>query len=167
MTVTEIAVDSGPLIVFARSGLLDMVRQVAGTLLVPEIVAHECCRDLSKPGAHAVIAAREAGQIEIRPASETQPQSPPLANLDAGEMAVIQLAVARNCDVLMDERLGRAVARRNGVRTIGAAGILIAAKRQGLLDEIAPILGMWQGWGYFLSPALLAQVLMLADEKSR
>jgi predicted nucleic acid-binding protein len=86
VTVTEIAVDSGPLIVFARSGLLDMVRQVAGTLLVPEIVAHECCRDLSKPGAHAVIAAREAGQIEIRPASETQPQSPPLANLDAGEM---------------------------------------------------------------------------------
>jgi predicted nucleic acid-binding protein len=163
--VTEIAVDSGPLIVFARAGLLGVARQVAGSLLVPGIVAHECCGDLAKPGANAIITAREAGQIEIQPQPETKPQSLLAANLDAGEMAVIQLATTRNCAVLMDERLGRAVAIRNGARTIGSAGILIAAKRRGLVDEIAPILKLWQGWGFFLSPSLLARVLMLADEQ--
>jgi predicted nucleic acid-binding protein len=52
----------------------------------------------------------------------------------------------------------------NGLTVIGSAGILLAAKKQGRIARIAPILATWRSWGYFLSPALVTAILSRAGE---
>jgi predicted nucleic acid-binding protein len=156
-----IVADASPLIMLARSELLDVARHVAGDLVVPNIVWEECSRDASRPGAGVLIAARKAKRIDIR---DAQWSGPALPALDAGELAAIALALTLRCPVLMDERLGRRVATDQGLIVIGSAGLLLAAKGKGLIPAVRPILEAWASWGYFLSAELKAAVIARAGE---
>jgi predicted nucleic acid-binding protein len=164
--VKLIVADSGPLIVFARAELLSILSEIAGEILVPEVVFSECARDAAKPGAAAVGEACRKGLLTIVDEAKAGGGSrlQKIANLDAGELAAIELAMARKCPVLMDERLGRNVAALNGLTVIGSAGILLAAKKRRMIDRVAPILAAWRSWGYFLSPTLIEAVLSKAGE---
>ncbi|MEA3643310.1 MAG: DUF3368 domain-containing protein [Lamprobacter sp.] len=85
--------------------------------------------------------------------------------LDAGESAAILLAQALACRfLLIDERRGRAMARRRGIPVVGVAGVLLAAKRRGLLETVKPVLLALSHQGYRLSDALITEVLRLAGE---
>jgi hypothetical protein len=164
--VKLIVADSGPLIFFARAGLLNIVRKVAGDVLVPEIVFSECVRESGKPGASAIAEALREKLFSVvdNPPADAMPNLQKIASLDTGELAAITLAVKRDCPVLMDERLGRNVATLNRVTVIGSVGILLAAKRRGLIEAVGPILSTWSGWGYFLSSGLIETALSAANE---
>lgn len=64
----------------------------------------------------------------------------------------------------MDERLGRQAARRKGLTVIGSAGLLLGAKKSGLVPAVAPILEQWRRSGYFLSAGVVTAVLERAGE---
>jgi predicted nucleic acid-binding protein len=164
--VKRIVADSGPLIMFARSSLLTVLRDVAGDVILPEIIFAECCRDPTKAGAAILTKAKKDGrvQVEADPDESVVAGFRKIANLDAGEMSVLALSAAMKCPALMDERLGRAVAKLNNIPVVGSAGILIAAKQRGFIQEVGPVLNAWRGWGYFLAPALLEAVLTRAGE---
>ena len=117
--------DASPLIVIAKTGLIPVLNGMVEEVIIPETVYAECTLDLTLPGAQAVRAAVEAGHIQARP-DVARPDPDPdeeLSGLDAGELAAIHLALALQCPVLMDERLGRQVARRRGLTVIGSAGL--------------------------------------------
>jgi hypothetical protein len=160
----RVAGDSSPLIVLALSGLIPVARQVAGDVLAPAAVFSECTIDPEKPGARAIIEAQAEGLIEVRPDAEATWPGGPLPMLDAGDLAALALARTLGCPVLMDERLGRQIARLHAIPVIGSAGILLAAKARGLVPAVAPILSTWQAWGCFLAPGLLKAVLARAGE---
>lgn len=162
--MTLIVTDASPLIVLARSGLIPVLVEVAGQVILPTTVMAECTAERNRPGARAILRACDEGLLEVRPevATEWPDGLPPM--LGAGELAAIALALRLGCPVLMDERLGRQVARRHGVPVIGSAGLLLAAKARGLVPAVAPILAEWKSWGYFLSPDLLWVVLERAGE---
>jgi predicted nucleic acid-binding protein len=85
--------------------------------------------------------------------------------VDAGEAESIQLALEKNANILIiDDRKGRKIAKSRDIRIIGTGGILIAAKRKNILDEVAPILDNLAGVGYRLAPDLCRRILELADE---
>ena len=51
--------------------------------------------------------------------------------------------MAREADagfVLMDERRGRHAAEKLGIKPLGLLGILVLAKREGIISEVRPIL---------------------------
>lgn len=158
--------DASPLIVIAKTGLVPVLNGIVEEVIIPETVYAECTLDLALPGAKAVRAAVEAGQIQAQPDVARSGADPDegLTGLDAGELAAIHLALALQCPVLMDERLGRQVARRRGLTVIGSAGLLLGAKQRGLVPAVAPILDQWRQSGYFLSEAVIKAVLERAGE---
>ena len=85
--------------------------------------------------------------------------------LDPGEAEAILLAEEVNCRfLLIDERKGRAIANRRGVPVVGIAGVLLAAKKRGLIDAVVPILKNFEQAGYRISGALTKEITRLAGE---
>ena len=114
---------------------------------------------MNKPGAKIISDAYQAELLTVHPDSLVVALPTNMPMLDKGEIAAISLALELSEPILMDERLGRQAAAAHGLAVIGSAGILIAAKRKGLIEAVHPVLLTWQGFGYFLSPALIATVL--------
>lgn len=69
-----------------------------------------------------------------------------------------------NATPLIDERLARRHAKRLGLNLTGTIGILLKAKRQGLVPAVKPLVDQLRYGGIWLSDALVAEALKLADE---
>lgn len=165
-----VVADAGPLIALARIDRLSLLASLYGSVLVPETVLVELCVDSDRPGALVLSAALARGVI--RPHALAEGCASELARLclllDAGEAAAILLAEQTDCRfLLIDERRGRDIARRRGLPVVGLAGMLLAAKRSGLLESVEPQLTDLSRQGYRLADALVAEVLRLAGEADR
>jgi uncharacterized protein len=86
--------------------------------------------------------------------------------LDPGEAEAIACALEGSATLLLiDERRGRRVAQQLGISVIGLVGVLLLAKRRGLVAQIRPLLdGLRQRAGFWMSEALYARVLQEAEE---
>jgi len=84
--------------------------------------------------------------------------------IDDGEAEAIALATERQHRIVLDDRRARDLARRMGLKIIGTVGILIRAKRVGLLTWINPVLNELIEKGFRLSEGLKREALRLAGE---
>lgn len=83
----------------------------------------------------------EKDKYIIRQASNTKLIQTLTQHLDAGEAEAIALAKELNADwLLIDEKLGKEFAEAEHIACKGVVGILIAAKKEGLLPLIKPLL---------------------------
>ena len=155
--------DSGPLIALAKLGLLDLPARLFGRVAMPATVFAECQAQAWLTDAKAIQAAVDAGHLEVL-ADIAWPADLKAPRLDAGEAAVLALAVHLGATVLMDERRGREVARQLGLRVVGVCGVLLKANQLGGIGALAPLLEKLHREGYFISPALTASVLAQAGE---
>lgn len=159
--------DTGPLIIFAKSGRLSLLRETAGQIVVTATVRQECIAKSDKPGATIILRAFEDGTLSLVDdvaLGAALVKTP----IDAGEKAAIALALSMNdpaLSLLIDEILGRGVAKQYGLSVIGSAGILLVAKRRGVIDKVEPILSEWQQMGYWLKESLVTQILTAAGER--
>jgi len=67
--------------------------------------------------------------------------------------------------VIVDERRGRTAARTMGLRVTGSVGILLRAKRLGVLSEVGPCLRAMRAGGVWLSDRLVEFALREAGER--
>lgn len=85
--------------------------------------------------------------------------------LDPGEAQAISLAEQPTTRfLLIDDAKGRKIARRRGIPVVGVAGVLLAAKSEGMLALVAPVLRDLSHAGYRLSSRLIDGVLKQAGE---
>ena len=66
--------------------------------------------------------------------------------------------------LLIDDQRGRKVAKINNIKTIGSMGVLLQAKRVGLIPCVAPLLEKIAASPVFMSESLIGIVLELANE---
>ena len=85
--------------------------------------------------------------------------------LDPGEAWVIQSALAQKVEtVAIDEKVGRRVARIYGLQVTGSLGILIRARRMGVIPNLETALTRMHDHGLWVTPELRAQALQAVDE---
>jgi predicted nucleic acid-binding protein len=155
----RIVINTGPLVALARMGALE----VAGRLPFDFVCPREVWAELEE-------GARQ-GHIPVAPewlrvTALEAPLSPvAVAALDAGEAAVIQLALDLAISwVCMDEWKGRRAAASAGLKVVGALGLLGMAKTRGFIPALRPYVDKAAAAGVRYDAELVRQVLTAAGE---
>jgi predicted nucleic acid-binding protein len=159
-----IVADSGPLIIFAKTIGLEIIKSVAHEVLVPATVAAESTVDMKKEGALRIATAIREGLLTVVDDPDVSALSGTLSLIDPGETMAIALAKSLGCRVLLDDRRARGIAKHLDVQAIGSVGILLLAKKAGAIDKIGPTLEAWRANSYYLSDNLVRKALELAAE---
>ena len=134
---------------------IELLNQLYGVIVIPVAVVNE----LSNPRAPEKVRnwmATVPAWIEVR--SVARNRDPSLAHLGQGECEAIMLAQLLGTTLLMDERDGRAEARRRGLSLTGLVGALRDASERGLTD-LAQALMKLQQTTFHLSPRLVKQLV--------
>jgi len=113
-------------------GRLTLLQELHGTVLIPRAVHRELLRT------HESLPAF----LEIRDATNHEMVARLTAELDAGEAEAIVLCKELKADLLLiDEKLGRQIALREGVPIAGLIALVIEAKQRGLISSVRKIVG--------------------------
>ncbi len=120
--------DAGPLIYLDALGYLDAVREMH-EIIIPDTVADELSRRPGAPG--SIVPASEWGETRMPEPHYVRRVEAGPPSVDAGERAVIAVALELGIMAVMDERRGRLRARRLGVSLTGAVGVLLNLHLEG------------------------------------
>jgi predicted nucleic acid-binding protein len=89
-----------------------------------------------------------------------------MASLDKGEAEVLALSKEMKAElILLDEEKARKSAVIAGFNVMGLLGMLVLAKRLGLLDEIKSLIEELRRKKFRISDGIIAQALMQAGER--
>lgn len=156
--------NTSPIINLAAIGRLNLLQQLYGKVVIPQSVYDEIV--VSGSGQAGSFEVSNLDWLETRSAADVALVALLQVELDSGEADAIALAVELKADlILMDERKGRKIAGRVGLRCVGLLGVLIEAKRTGLVSIVRPIVDDLIGRaGFWIGPDLYQRVLQAADE---
>lgn len=158
----EVICNTSPLQYLHQIGHLGLLPRLVSRVIIPTAVADELAegrrRGLDLPVAEAFP------WIDLRhPASERIVRL--VADLGPGETGVLLLALERaDPVVILDDALARRHAETLGIPLTGTLGILLDAKRRGLVASVTPLIGDLQRMGFRLSERTRRAVLHMAGE---
>lgn len=154
--------DASALIALSVCDSLPLLEALFGTVLVPEAVFLEVSA-VDKPQSDRL---RSYLQGKVRTV-EMQRFVYLDAFADAGETQAMLLYKEVAADyLLIDDKRGRKVAKINQIKTVGSLGVLLQAKRVGLIPRVAPLIAQIAASPVFMGESLIQTVLDLAGESA-
>ncbi|NER23449.1 MAG: DUF3368 domain-containing protein [Symploca sp. SIO1B1] len=160
MTVVS---NSSPLIALAQIGKFELLHLLYQELLIPQAVRDEVARF----GEERLGAAELEKADWIRTVTISNRTAVELLRerLDLGESEAIVLAIETEAQLLLiDEARGRRVAQTQSLNHVGTVGILVLAKRRGLVEAVTPLLNDLIAAGFRMNEDLYQTALELAGE---
>jgi uncharacterized protein len=156
--------NSSPLILFAKIGRLELLKQAYDEVIIPQAVYAEVVTARAGQADAAVVAATP--WITVKSVSNAIPWPGPVLPRNAGEAEVVALALEFDTPVpvLIDDRLGRRVAHERDLQVFGSASTLIRAKQRGAIPEVRPVLGSLLAAGLYLGTSVYREILVGAGE---
>jgi uncharacterized protein len=156
-----VVADSGPLIALGRLDLLSILGRLFAQVQVPGEVLAECTARPDLPDAQRIAAAVATGLLTL---CNARPIEAP--GLDAGERAAIGRALEIHAGLLADDLAARQHAASLGLPVIGTLGVLVLARRTGLVPALGPLIDRLRASGQRLSLAAVAEALAAAGESA-
>jgi uncharacterized protein len=160
----EVVSNTSPLQYLHQLSLLELLPRLVGGVLVPPAVLEEL-----EAGRRLGINVPDLSAcpwVEVRrPAAKRIAVFP--YDLGAGESESLHLALEMpNSVVLLDDGLARRTAEMLKLRFTGTLGILLDAKRVGMIPRLSPFVVQLEELGFRLSARTKEAVLRLAKELS-
>jgi len=144
--------DTSCLIVLSKIGELGLLPSVYGDIIITDAVAEEF--GLPLPEWMRLMNPRDGHYQQIL---ETQ--------VDRGEASAIALALElEDCTLIVDDQKARVMGERLGLHITGTLGVVIKAKRIGVIPSIIPLLEKIRGTDFRISEELEAIALREAGE---
>ena len=156
--------NTSPLSNFAVIGEISLFQQIYPNVLIPPTVHIELMHLAEIQFTISSLISTE--WLEIYTPANLQLIQSLQETLDPGESEAIALALELNANrLLIDERLGRAIATQYGLSIRGILGILVNAKEQRLIPALKPLLDRLIGEaGFRIGHSLYVYTLQQAGE---
>jgi predicted nucleic acid-binding protein len=158
----DVICDTSPIQYLYQLDLLHILPALAHQIIVPPAVMKELAEGralgISLPDLNAL------DWVTVRhPVSE--PALPLITDLGPGETQALMLALELGeAIVVIDDALARQVAETSGIHLTGTLGLLLDAKRAGLVTAVSPLLDKLQALRFYLAPHTRTAILELAQE---
>ncbi|MHB1558577.1 MAG: DUF3368 domain-containing protein [Isosphaeraceae bacterium] len=155
-------VNASPLILLAKAGHLDLLRAGVSEVVVPDPVLHEVgARGPSDP---VLLEVGRTSWLKVTPAPPT-PIEILVWDLGDGESSVLAMAVGDPfSEAVLDDRDARRCAQALSVQVRGTIGLVILARRIGVIPAARPVLEQVRKAGLFATDRLVRQALALVGE---
>ncbi len=156
--------DTSLLLYLGRIGHEALLNSLFEPVYVPEPVNIELAMGrLLRPD---TIDPAPLGWIALTTVSPSDVEKLPSNRLGFGERAVLAYAYTHSgCWAGLDDRQARLLAVSLGVKVVGTVGIIIRAKRTGLIPSARELLGRIREEGFHLSTEVYVEALRLAGEE--
>lgn len=156
--------NTGPIIALLKVELLDLLKHYFKEVCLSSATYHELTeKGKSKLGAELI---RNSPWIKVKEIQEILAVKVLELELDLGESETIILAQELNADlVLLDESISRNMAQLFGLPVKGSIGILVMAKRDGLIKNLKEVLDRLRQKGVWISDEVYNEALRLVGEK--
>lgn len=156
--------DTTPISSLLQINELELLPKLYQQIIIPTTVFNEL--QILETRGFSIQDGINNGWIKIKTSQSYDLIHELLATLDPGESEAIALAIELQADyLLMDEKEGRQEARMRAIPIIGTLGILLEAKKQGLISNVQHKLDALRNINYWISEELYHRVLVLAKEK--
>lgn len=158
----DVVANSTPIIALAKIGRLDLLRQLYGEVAIPRAVYDEVT---AKEDAAAQAVDSSVEWLLVEDAPEPDAASLLRARLHAGEVETIMLARRDGAAlVVIDDNAAKRTARYLGLPVTGTLGVIVAAKRAGLLDSARDAVADLREIGFYVSDVVVDMALAAAGE---
>lgn len=157
--------DASPLIALAKLDQLELLFVSFSEVHIPQAVVHEATRDRYRKDSeiiHDFISQNQSVVIHSDQDNKTYTEYRNI--LDEGESQALALADSLACGILIDERLGRKIAKLHHIPVVGVMGVLLQAKSKGKIPAIRPFIEQLLENDYRLSKRVIELVLQRAKE---
>ena len=148
--------DTSPLTALLTVQKAELLLQIVGEVVIPDSVKNELSHS------HDSLPT----WLHVRPIKNKTQAQLYSKSVDVGEAEAITLAREIKADyLLMDERKGRRLAKQEGLTVVGLLGIVLIAKRTGLINSArALLLQLERQAGVYLGEKLKEDALKTVGE---
>ena len=144
--------DASCLIVLEKVDALSLLYDLYGSIYVTPEILGEFDRPI--PSWIVVRSVKDTSKIDLL---ELQ--------VDRGEASALVLALEMGeCLVIIDDLKARKIANKLNIKITGTIGILIAAKRKGIIPSVKPLLNKIKATNFRISIEMENEALRLAGE---
>ena len=155
-------VNASPLIILGKLSQIELLTELADTLVIPEAVAQEIERGATNDPARLWLTKEGPSFIK---------KVPPIANtianwdLGDGESHVLSWAATnKDYEAILDDLAARRCAQTLSIPVRGTLGIMLLAKKSGMIPDIEPLLNALVASGFRVDPNILDAIRELVGE---
>ena len=149
----RVIVNSTPIIVLCNIGLLDILKALYAEIYIPEAVYRE-------------VTEKDDSACQVLKTALNWIHVERIANQSDKKMYKAKLHQEGTADdlVVIDDNAAKKTAKYLGLKVTGTIGVLLKAKREGIIPEIASVLEKMKKNGFYISENLEQLVLEQAGE---
>ena len=159
----KVIVNATPLIILCHIGQLDLLKKLYAKIIIPQAVYQEVC---AKHDSACQQVNDNLDWIQVCVVSHPAERKMYQAKLHAGEVEVMILAREMDADLLViDDKAAKKTAKYLGFTVTGTLGVLLRAKRMGVVQEVRPLLQEIRKNGFYVSATVANMVLTASGEE--
>ena len=154
-------IDASPIILYGRIGRLDLIERLAPRVIVPVTVIEEIQAGVQKDST-----AKEAisWAVKYQRRDIAIPSTVERWDLGPGESQVISFCLQGERWAVLDDRMARRCVSAHGLQMIGSLGMILRAKRLGLIEAARLWVYKLREQGMFVGDELLERSLSAVGE---
>jgi predicted nucleic acid-binding protein len=154
--------NASPLILLGNIGRIDLLEALCAEMIVPAAVADEVCAGPCRDASQEWLAG--SAQAYVRHMDQVDPVVKAW-DLGAGESEVLTWARQNpGYEAILDDRAARSCALALGILVRGTLGVILLAKREGLIDRVQPVFQQLRDSGMRIADDVLDRALRLTGE---